>query len=183
MCFLAGDNEKGKKYTMKKLFLAIKHGDIATVRELLVDRGADLNFIENEATCCNKWRAPVVHDAINSAVISSRWNTVDSIKKDEHGNGMVKVFSTKEEADKAYGILKKMIDLGADVNAEDSYGNSGLWRFCLQAAQILPRYNYTHDYECKDRIFTAEIEEDLKRILVLLKSAGADCNTTTHNKV
>ncbi len=205
---------------MKKLFLAIRHGDIATVEELLdkkpelvncvakqppkkddgqsplqvalkigafdiadilIARGADLNFIENEATCCNEWRTPVIHDAINCAIMSSRWNTVSSFKKDEYGYGIIEVQSTKEEADRAYEILAKMIELGSNVNAVDSFGNNGLWRFCLQAAQILPRYNYVEDVECKDRLFTKEIEEDLKRILILLKKAGVNYNTSLND--
>lgn len=43
------------------LQVALKNGafDIA---DYLIDQGADLNFIE-DASCCNEWRAPVLHDA------------------------------------------------------------------------------------------------------------------------
>ena len=49
------------------LQVALKTGafDIA---DLLIDNGADLNFMEDES-CCNTWRAPVIHDAINAAVM------------------------------------------------------------------------------------------------------------------
>lgn len=136
------------------------------IAEYLIDKGADLNFME-DSSCCNAWRAPVIHDAINAAVMRSRWNTNDKILG-------FRVFSTEQEAKKAYRILEKMLELGADINALDSYGNSGIWRFCLQAAQILPSYNYSSHCESDDRIFTKELEEDLTRILHLLSQYHAD---------
>jgi hypothetical protein len=85
-----------------------------------------------------------------------------------------KVFSTKEKAAEALDVLKRMLDMGADVKALDSYGNSGLNRFALQAKQILPSYNYAEHREGNDRIFTAELHEDLRSVLQALKDAGAD---------
>jgi hypothetical protein len=41
--------------------------------------------------------------------------------------------------------------MGADVNALDSYGNSGSIRFALQAKQILPSYNYAEHREGLDQ--------------------------------
>lgn len=200
---------------MKKLFTAIRHEDIDTVKqlleqkpelvncvakqppkkedgqsplqvalktgafdiaELLIDLGADLNFIEDEATCCNEWRTPVIQDGVVAAVMSSRWNTVSPFDPDENGNAIIKVFSTREKAERAYHLLKRMLEMGANINAVDSYGRNGLWRFCIQAEQILPRYNYAEDCEYKDRLFTKELEEDLKRILELLKDAGVNHN-------
>ena len=154
------------------LQVALKTGafDIA---EFLIDHGADLNFIEEES-CCNTWRAPVIHDAINAAVMSSRWNTNDPYTGFE-------VFSTEENAITARKILEKMLQLGADVNKVDSSGNSGIWRFCLQANQILPRYNYATNSECDDRIFTSELETDLLSILKLLCQYGADLSYTSPN--
>lgn len=88
------------------------------IAEYLIDKGADLNFME-DSSCCNAWRAPVIHDAINAAVMNSRWNTNDNIRG-------FRVFSTEQDARRAYRILEKMLTLGADVNALDSYGNSGI---------------------------------------------------------
>lgn len=154
------------------LQVALKTGafDIA---EFLIDSGADLNFMEDES-CCNKWRAPVLHDAINAAVMSSRWNTND----DQMG---LKVFSTESDALRARELLKKMLSAGADVNKLDSYGNSAIWRFCLQARQILPTYNYTTNSECGDRIFTKELESDLHAILQMLCAYGADLGYAAPN--
>ena len=144
------------------------------IAEFLIDHGADLNFIEEES-CCNTWRAPVIHDAINAAVMSSRWNTNDPYTGFE-------VFSTEENAITARKILEKMLQLGADVNKVDSYGNSGIWRFCLQANQILPGYNYATNSECDDRIFTSELETDLLCILKLLCKYGADIHYVSPNE-
>ena len=130
------------------LQVALKTGNTAIANHLL-DMGADVNYIEDE-TCCNEWRTPVLHDAINCAVMSCRWN-ID----DKHMG--FKVFSTKEKAADALDVLKRMLDMGADVKALDSYGNSGLNRFALQAKQILP-----------------ELHEDLRGVLQALKDAGAD---------
>ena len=147
------------------LQVALKTGNTA-IANYLLDMGADVNFIEDE-TCCNAWRTPVLHDAINCAVMSCRWNIDDKYMG-------FREFSTKERAVEALGVLKRMLNMGADVNALDSYGNSGLNRFALQAKQILPSYNYADHREGNDRIFTAELHEDLRSVLQALKDAGAD---------
>lgn len=99
------------------LQVSLKTGNFE-IAEYLIEMGANLNFIE-DTSCCNSWRAPVVHDAINAAVMNSRWNTNNKFRG-------FKVFSTEQDAMKAYAVLKRMIDLGANVNALDSHGNSGL---------------------------------------------------------
>ena len=154
------------------LQVALKTGNTA-IANYLLDMGADVNFIEDE-TCCNAWRTPVLHDAINCAVMSCRWN------KDDKYMGF-REFSTKERSVEALGVLKKMLDMGADVKALDSYGNSGLNRFALQAKQILPSYNYVEHREGKDRIFTEELHEDLRSVLQALKDAGADASYKAPN--
>lgn len=154
------------------LQVALKTGafDIA---EYLIDNGADLNFMEDES-CCNTWRAPVIHDAINAAVMNSRWNTNNQYMG-------FKVFSTEEDAKRAREILEKMLKLGSDVNKLDSHGSSGIWRFCLQANQILPTFNYSTKCESDDRIFTTELETDLLHILKVLCRYGADLSYESPN--
>ncbi len=154
------------------LQVALKTGN-TTVAGYLLDMGADVNFIE-DASCCNAWRTPVFHDAINCAVMTCRWNTNDKYMG-------FRVFSTEDRAAEALGILKRMLDMGADVNALDSYGNSGLNRFALQAKQILPSYNYAEHREGTDRIFTEELHEDLRGVLQALKDAGADISYEAPN--
>jgi hypothetical protein len=149
------------------LQVALKTGNIA-IANYLLDRGADVNFIEDES-CCNAWRTPVLHDAINCAVMCCRWNTNDKYMG-------FRVFSTKERAVEALNVLKRMLDMGADVNALDSYGNSGMNRFALQAKQILPSYNYVEHSEGTDRVFTEELHEDLRNVLQALKISSETCN-------
>lgn len=50
------------------LQIALKTGQLA-IAEFLLDRGADVNFIE-APDCCNEWRGPVIHDAINAAIMN-----------------------------------------------------------------------------------------------------------------
>ncbi len=193
---------------MKKLFLAIRHDDIETVRtllhrnpglvactakappkkdagqsplqvacktgaidiaHLLLDCGADVNFIEAE-DCGNAWRMPVLQDAINCAVMSSRWNTHDSVFG-------LQVFSTQEKADKAFGLLKRMLEMGADVHAVDTYGNDAAWRFSAQAGMILPFTDRRTGEIGGERIITPEVESDLRRIWALLKEYGASADS------
>ena len=154
------------------LQVALKTGNIA-IANYLLDMGADVRFIEDES-CCNAWRTPVLHDAINCAVMCCRWNTNDT-------HMGFRVFSTKERAVEALAVLKRMLAMGADVNALDSYGNSGLNRFALQAKQILPSYNYAEHREGTDRVFTDELHEDLRAVLQALKDSGADATYKAPN--
>ncbi len=155
------------------LQVALKTGKFE-IAEYLSSLGADVNFMENES-CCNAWRAPVLHDAITAAVMCSRWNVNSPIY------GGLKVCSTQEKADQAFDILKKIIALGADTNAKDSFGNSCLCRACLQARQILPSYNHTEQKLVDNRVITKELTADLSRIFDLLLKNGADIDYIAPN--
>ena len=158
------------------LQVACKTGHIE-IANYLIDMGANVNFMESK-DCCNEWRTPILHDAINCAVMCSRWNTnhqnLDSTR-------ILSVYSNPERAEAAYQLLKKIIDKGADINALDSYGNSCLDRYCLQACQILPAFDHSTGEVCDNCEFTKELHEDLKRILILLKESGADITYVSPN--
>ena len=148
-----------KKYDgQSPLQVALKSSSIEMI-ELLLTYNPDVNFIEDES-CTNPWRAPVIHDAINRAIIYSRWNV-------NRPDGL-EVFNDENTADEAFVVLKRIIDMGADVNSKDSFGNACIDRACLQARQILPIKGST------DRIFTPEIRSDISRIFNLLIENGAD---------
>ena len=132
------------------LQVALKTGRLE-IAEYLLDLGADVNFMEAE-DCASGWQAPVLHDAINAAVMNSRWN-----ENLQPTGGGVKVFHTQAEADRAFLILKRMLDLGADIRGVDSYGNTCVWRLCLQARQVLPPYNHSTCAVGSTRILTPEL--------------------------
>lgn len=108
-----------------------------------------------------------MHDAVKAAVTESRWNCINY-------KGKTEVFGTKERANAAFAVLKRMLELGADVKRRDSYNNSALVRAVLDAAQILPGYNYSTGEVSRDRVFTDELREDLTRIFKILFEHGAD---------
>ena len=144
------------------LQVALKTADTQMV-ELLLTYCPDVNFMETES-CANDWRAPVLHDAIDRAIMATRWNV-------RRPDGL-EVFNTQTQADEAFDILQRLVELGADVNGKDSYGNACMDRACLQARQILPRPN------SDDRVLTDELRNDLSRIFALLKQSGADMSYT-----
>lgn len=146
------------------LQVALKTGN-AAIAAFLLDMGADVNFMESP-DCGSNRRAPVLHDAINAAIMNSRWNTFT--------DGTLEVFGTAEQADAHFAILQRMLETGADVNAVDSAGNSCLWRAAIQAELILPGYNKTTKEVFRDRLLTRELAEDLSRIFRLLIARGAD---------
>lgn len=149
------------------LQVAIKDGTIE-IANYLLDKGANVNFMESD-TSANGWQIPVIQDAISCAIMRTRWCVLDA-----QNNEVVQ--HTKEESDEAFSLLKRMIDLGADLNCVDSRGNTTLERVAMQAAQIMPLYNpNTHQYTEKRKI-TNEFRSDLERIFSLLFEQGLTSN-------
>ena len=104
-----------KKYdSQSPLQVALKASNTELIKLLLTFK-PDVNYIEDE-TCINPWRAPVIHDAINRAIMQSRWNV-------NRSDGL-EVYNDEKSADEAFEILTRLISMGADVNAKDSYGNA-----------------------------------------------------------
>ena len=165
---------------MKKLFTAIRSSDLEMVRQLIEKKPALANCVAKQPPKKDDGQSPLQvalktgNIAIANYVMCCRWNTNDT-------HMGFRVFSTKERAVEALAVLKRMLAMGADVNALDSYGNSGLNRFALQAKQILPSYNYAEHREGTDRIFTDELHEDLKAVLQALKDSGADATYKAPN--
>jgi hypothetical protein len=149
------------------LQVAIKSGNLE-IAEYLLDAGADVNFMEAE-DCGSDWRMPVVQDAIMAAVMSSRWNTVHPIM------GM-QIYGSSSRADQTFHLLKRMIEMGADIHKLDSNGNNGLFRAVIDAENILPQYNHNTGEVYGDRIVTDQLRADLGRIFDLLFAHGADEN-------
>lgn len=149
------------------LQVALKTGNF-DMANFLLDQGVDVHFMEAES-CCNRWRAPVIHDAINAAVMRSRWNVNCKI------TGELEVHSTQEKALAGAAILERIIGLGADVNAKDAYGNACLDRACLQASQILPSYDRVEKRVSDDRILTQECKRTCSGYSTCLWKARQIC--------
>lgn len=152
------------------LQVALKTGKLE-IANLLLDHHADVNFMESE-DCCNEWRIPVLHDAIRCAIMNCRWNSMDYFTKE------YEMYSTKERADQTYALLKRILDMGADIFSKDSYGNTTLERAILDSRQILPTYSYTTKSVSDNRILTKELRSDLARIFILLFQSGASSQWT-----
>lgn len=148
------------------LQVALKTGNL-DIANLLLDYHANVNFMEAE-DCCNDWRMPVLHDAIRCAIMTCRWNSKDYI------SGEYIMHSTADKADKSFFVLKRMLEMGADISAKDSSGNTTLERAILDARQLLPTYNYSTKTISDNRIITPEIRHDFIRIFKLLFDYGAD---------
>jgi ankyrin repeat protein len=95
------------------------HFDIA---DFLISRGADVNFVESSSL--NEWTAPVIHDCIRAVAFNSY-----TLKKNEKSFG------------RAMTSLHKLIENGASVTSEDSYGNNCLIRAILDARQMINHPN------------------------------------------
>ena len=91
-----------KKYDgQSPLQVALKTSSTELI-DLLLTYHPDVNFIEDES-CVNEWRAPVIHDAINRAIMFSRWNS-------KNINGQTEVYNTKEEADLAVEKIEYFVN-------------------------------------------------------------------------
>ena len=190
---------------MKKLFTAIRQGDVATVTalldkkpeliactakappkkdvgqsplqvaiktnnyviaHLLLDRGADVNFMEPE-DCGSDFRMPVVQDAVHAAVDCCRWNVRWP------GEGYL-VQRTKAQADEAYALLERMITMGADLTKRSSNGFTALDSALRFARQYIPSFHYGERRYLDDRQLTPELDEDLMRVFRLIITSAPD---------
>jgi len=151
------------------LQVAIKSGNFI-IADYLLDCDADVNFIETES--CNQWKMPVIQDAIMATIMNTRFLRFTY----KNGEKVWEIYRTKEQFDMAFRILKRMFDLGADINSHDSYGNSCLGRAILDARQILPTIHYQDPTWVDERPLNNELKEDLTLIFNLLLEQGADVN-------
>ena len=74
--------------------------------ELLLTYQPNVNFIEDES-CANPRRAPVIHDAINRAMMCSRWNV-------SRPDGL-EVLHDERTADGAIFLTLKFFGIFSDV--------------------------------------------------------------------
>jgi pentatricopeptide repeat protein len=122
----------------------------------LIDLGANIHFMEQSEL--NEWRTPVLHDALRAAAFTARdGNTADNGK-----------FET------ALGLLRRMLSMGVNPNAVDSYGNNALLRALMDSRQRLsvqPGF--------PDKVANETLNRDLREILQTLLKAGADIHASS----
>lgn len=120
------------------------------IAELLLDLGADVNFQERPGT--STWTAPVLHDAIRAAVLI--WAYSDG---------------TDARTERALRVFQRVLALGADPNATDSYGNSPLDRAMLDARQML-----SGEPGFPEAIADSAKRKGIEQVFMALRRAGAD---------
>jgi ankyrin repeat protein len=137
------------------LQIAFKCGNFE-IAALLIDQGANINFIEESAV--NEWRTPVLHDALRAAAFTARDGKIVSGNKFEQ----------------AIGLVQKLLSMGANPHATDSYGNSPLLRVLMDARQRL-----VAEPGFPNQVTNGGLNRDLREILQVLIRAGADVNASS----
>ena len=159
---VSGDKPK-RDQGQSLLQVAIKSGHL-DIADLLIDRGADLNFIE-EPTELNPFCQPVIQTAGGRAVFDCR-------RMIKRWNGQYQMYSSKEKADQSFKVFKKMLELGADISQMDSHGGTLLQNILIETKEVLPSYYWKTKETSDNVLITDELRHDLNRIYDLLIRYG-----------
>ena len=159
---VSGDKPK-RDQGQSLLQVAIKSGHL-DIADLLIDRGADLNFIE-EPTELNPFCQPVIQTAGGRAVFDCR-------RMIKRWNGQYEMYSSKEKADQSFKVFKKMLELGADISQKDSHRGTLLQTILIETKEVLPSYYWKRKETSDNVLITDELRHDLNRIYDLLIRYG-----------
>jgi hypothetical protein len=159
---VSGDKPK-RDQGQSLLQVAIKSGYL-DIADLLIDRGADLNFIE-EPTELNPFCQPVIQTAGGRAVFDCR-------RMIKRWNGQYQLYSSKEKADQSFKVFKKMLELGADISQKDSHSGTLLQTILIETKEVLPSYYWKTKETSDNVLITDELRHDLNRIYDLLIRYG-----------
>ena len=159
---VSGDKPK-RDQGQSLLQVAIKSGHL-DIADLLIDRGADLNFIE-EPTELNPFCQPVIQTAGGRAVFDCR-------RMIKRWNGQYEMYSSKEKADQSFKVFKKMLELGADISQKDSHGGTLLQTILIETKEVLPFFSWRTKETSDNVLITDELRHDLNRIYDLLIRYG-----------
>ncbi len=159
---------------MSPLQVALCTGYHKKIAWLLLENGADVNYIPD-----SKWgkeARPVLFDVVNAAIWNSRRYCWDG----ENTTPLHLIWKhTKEEADEAFALLKKVIEMDADVTITDYYGRNCLMEAVAEINNLCPIKNLETNEYYPGRPITAEMCADMQRILKLLIASGADINNVS----
>lgn len=159
---VSGDKPK-RDQGQSLLQVAIKSGHL-DIADLLIDRGADLNFIE-EPTELNPFCQPVIQTAGGRAVFDCR-------RMIKRWNGQYEMYSSKEKADLSFKVFEKMLELGADISQKDSHSGTLLQTILIETKEVLPSYYWKTKETSDNVLITDELRHDLNRIYDLLIRYG-----------
>lgn len=159
---VSGDKPK-RDQGQSLLQVAIKSGHL-DIADLLIDRGADLNFIE-EPTELNPFCQPVLQTAGGRAVFDCR-------RMIKRWNGQYEMYSSKEKADRSFKVFEKMLELGADISQKDSHGGTLSQTILIETKEVLPSYYWKTKETSDNVLITDELRHDLNRIYDLLIRYG-----------
>ena len=159
---VSGDKPK-RDQGQSLLQVAIKSGHL-DIADLLIDRGADINFIE-EPTELNPFCQPVIQTAGGRAVFDCR-------RMIKRWNGQYEMYSSKEKADQSFKVFKKMLELGADISQKDSHRGTLLQTILIETKEVLPSYYWKTKETSDNVLITDELRHDLNRIYDLLIRYG-----------
>lgn len=136
---------------------ALQKGKCASAHSLL-DGVTDINFMVDGAL--DGWEMPLIHFAIKKTLMCSRFPRPaiqgpknDGVLFQEH-----------------LSVLTRIIEMGADMSAQDTYGNLPIMRAVLDALAI--------DLSITDD----EFDEDLETVFTLLIDNGADPREKTKTR-
>ena len=159
---VSGDKSK-RDQGQSLLQVAIKSGHL-DIADLLIDRGADLNFIE-EPTELNPFCQPVIQTAGGRAVFDCR-------RMIKRWKGQYEMHSSKEKADQSFKVFEKMLELGADISQKNSHGGTLLQTILIETKEVLPSYSWKTKETRDNVLITEELRHDLNRIYNLLIRYG-----------
>ena len=150
------------------------HRDIA---DFLLDNGADVNYMESD-----QWKSPqanpVLHDAVSVAIMNSRRFGYENMEDATNENMILR--HNKEDADRAYKLLERMIKMGADGNAVDKDNINALGHAVSQAQFCCPETNLQTGKFYTEPHIIPEMIEDFQRIFRLLINSGAKSDTKSN---
>lgn len=110
------------------------HKDIA---DYLLDMGADVNYMEGP-----EWHVPQAHPLLYDAVSAAIWNSrrYACVDADDPGNNAFEWKHTREEADRAFEFLSRLIRSGADTEIRNSYSEKTIHEFYEKDTEVWSIY-------------------------------------------
>jgi hypothetical protein len=136
------------------LQIAFKVGNFEAAARLLAG-GADPDYIEDSEI--NEWKAPVLHDAIRATAFNCK--TLKALNKNP------------ADFEAGLGLIRAMVDKGANPNKVDSFGNN-----CGMRALLDARLMIIHpDVDTSDEGTVSQ----MRRLFAVLHELGADFDSAT----